>query len=93
MLELDLSKQFKKDMKKIGKQRKDKMKLNHVVELLQQEESLPSKCRDHELVGNWKGYRECHIDPDWLLIYKVHGDSVRLLRLARTGSHSELFRK
>ncbi len=92
MLELELSSQFKKDLKKIKKQRKDKGKLDKVVETLQNEVPLPKKYRDHDLSGNWVGYRECHITPDWLLIYKVKGH-VRLLRLARTGSHSELFKK
>ena len=93
MLKLDLSNQFKKDLKKVKKQGKDKSKLDAVIHLLQKEVTLPTKYRDHELVGNWKGYRECHIIPDWLLIYKVSHAHVKLLRLSRTGSHSELFRK
>lgn len=93
MLELDLSTQFKKDLKKMSKQDKDKSKLDAVVYILQKEETLPKKFRDHDLVGNWKGYRECHITPDWLLIYKVCEGNVRLLRLARTGSHAELLKK
>jgi mRNA interferase YafQ len=92
MLKLDPSTQFKKDLKKIQKQGKDKEKLNNIVELLQKEIPLEKKHRDHDLIGNWKGYRECHITPDWLLIYKVCEKSIRLLRLARTGSHSELFK-
>lgn len=92
MLKLDLSSQFKKDLKKIKRQRKDKEKLNVVVSILQNEQPLPTKYRDHELIGNWKGYRECHVAPDWLLIYRVFNGSVRLLRLARTGSHIELFK-
>jgi mRNA interferase YafQ len=93
MLELELTTQFKRDLKKIKKQQKNKKQLDSVVEQLQQEQLLPIKYRDHHLVGNWHGYRECHITPDWLLIYKiVEGDCVRLLRLARTGSHAELFK-
>lgn len=92
MLKLDLSTQFKRDLKKIKKQGKDKTKLDDIVLKLQKEEDLESKYRDHDLTGNWKGYRECHITPDWLLIYKIYQDSVRLLRLARTGSHSDLFK-
>jgi mRNA interferase YafQ len=72
MLKLDLATQFKKDLKKIRKQGKDPAKLDAIVHVLQKEESLPKKCRDHELIGNWKGYRECHIAPDWLLIYKIY---------------------
>ena len=93
MLELDLSSQFKKDLKKVKKQGKNKSKLDAIIHLLQKEMVLPTKYRDHELIGNWKGYRECHIAPDWLLVYKIHHKQVKLLRLARTGSHSELFKK
>ena len=93
MLELELSSQFKKDLKKIRKQGKDKSKLDAAVEILQNEVPLPKKFRDHELIGNWKDYRECHIAPDWLLIYKICQGSVRMLRLSRTGSHAELLRK
>lgn len=64
MLELELSAQFKKDLKKICKQGKDKSKLDAVVQILQNEAPLPKKFRDHELIGNWKEYRECHIAPD-----------------------------
>jgi len=93
VLKLELSTQFKKDLKKISKQGKDKSKLDDVIHTLQKEELLPKKYRDHELIGNWKGYRECHIAPDWLLIYKIYQGNVRLLRLSRTGSHSELLKK
>ncbi|MCF6777981.1 type II toxin-antitoxin system YafQ family toxin [Thiotrichales bacterium 19X7-9] len=93
MLELELSSQFRKDLKKIAKQNKDRNKLNQVIETLQMEKPLADKYRDHLLTGNWKGHRECHITPDWLLIYKVVEGNVRLLRLSRTGSHSELFKK
>ncbi|CZG24412.1 TPA: type II toxin-antitoxin system YafQ family toxin [Legionella pneumophila] len=90
MLEIVRSTQFKKDLKKIIKQGKELGLLQEIVESLQRQESLPPKNCDHSLSGNWKGYRECHISPDWLLIYKSD-DQLKLLRLARTGSHSELF--
>lgn len=90
MLDIYRSTQFKKDLKKIRKQGKNLLLLQEIVDLLCQSQSLPEKNSDHSLVGNWKGYRECHITPDWLLIYKVE-DEVSLLRLMRTGSHSELF--
>ncbi len=93
MLKLELSAQFKRDLKKIKKQGKEKAKLDLVVQQLQEEKKLDAKYRDHDLSGNWKGYRECHVNPDWLLIYKTVNASVRLLRLARTGSHSDLFKK
>ena len=92
MLKLELSSQFKKDLKKVKRQRKDKEKLSVVVSILQNEQPLPTKYHDHELIGNWKSYRECRIAPDWLLIYRVLNGNVRLLRLARTGAHSELFK-
>lgn len=93
MLKLELSTQFKKDLKKIQKQGKNKSKLDAVVHKLQKEAPLPKKFRDHELIGNWKGYRECHIAPDWLLVYKTYQGNVKLLRLSRTGSHAELLKK
>lgn len=93
MLELELATQFKRDLKKIGKQRKNKELIDDIVEQLQCEQPLHPKHKDHNLTGNWHGYRECHITPDWLLIYKViKDDCVQLLRLSRTGSHSDLFK-
>ena len=93
MLELELSTQFKRDLKKVNKQGKDRSLLNEVIDLLQKETVLHLKHKDHNLSGNWNGYRECHITPDWLLIYKIiKDDCVKLLRLSRTGSHSELFK-
>jgi len=93
MLELELATQFKRDLKKIGKQGKNKALLDAVIEQLQCEQSLHPKYKDHNLTGNWHGYRECHITPDWILIYRViKDDCVQLLRLSRTGSHSDLFK-
>lgn len=66
--------------------------LEEVVTLLAMGEPLPDKNRDHDLSGNWAGYRECHIRPDWLLIYRIEND-VLMLTLTRTGSHSDLFGK
>ncbi|HAU1037972.1 TPA: type II toxin-antitoxin system YafQ family toxin [Legionella pneumophila] len=93
MLELELATQFKRDLKKIAKQGKSRKLLDSIVEQLQKEVSLEPKHKDHNLSGNWSGYRECHITPDWLLIYKViKDDRIQLLRLSRTGSHSDLFK-
>jgi mRNA interferase YafQ len=93
MLELELATQFKRDLKKIVKEGKNKDHLDSIIEQLQNEESLDPKFKDHNLSGNWNGYRECHITPDWLLIYKIiKDDCVQLLRLSRTGSHSDLFK-
>ncbi|HGF0943265.1 TPA: type II toxin-antitoxin system YafQ family toxin, partial [Legionella pneumophila] len=86
MLELELATQFKRDLKKITKQGKKRKLLDSIVEQLQKEESLDLKHNDHNLSVNWDGYRECHITPDWLLIYKIiKDDRIQLLRLSRTG--------
>ena len=90
MLEIDFSKQVRKDIKKAKKQGKNLLKVEVVVDMLAAEEPLPSKYRPHVLTGNWHGHFECHIEPDWLLIYKTDDERVHLVRL---GSHSELFRK
>ncbi|MCA0404188.1 MAG: type II toxin-antitoxin system YafQ family toxin [Proteobacteria bacterium] len=93
MLKLAPSTQFKKDLKKVMKQGKDRKLINDIIEKLQHREQLPQNNRDHALIGDYKGYRECHITPDWLLIYRIKNNNcVELLELTRTGSHSELFR-
>jgi mRNA interferase YafQ len=80
--------QFKKDVKRQKKRGKDLEKIKTVIELLLIGKELPSKYRDHSLVGNWSGHRDCHIEPDWLLIYRLMENE---LRLERTGSHADLF--
>ncbi len=80
--------QFRKDIKRQIKKGKDQQKLLAVVQRLLAGESLPPKNRDHPLKGAWKGRRDCHIEPDWILIY---GRTESELRLERTGSHSDLF--
>ena len=64
--------------------------LKEVITLLAMGETLPEKYKDHALTGNWSEHRECHIQPDWLLIYRIE-DDVLVLTLSRTGSHSDLF--
>ena len=81
--------QFKKDYKLAMKRGLKISLLEEVVALLSQGEPLPEKYWDHALVGNWLGHRECHILPDWLLIYRIEND-VLVLTLSRTGSHSDL---
>ena len=81
--------QFKKDYKKINKQNKDISKLKEVIEKLVHGVELDQKLRDHALSGEWKGHRNCHIEPDWILIYCLTHDE---LILERTGSHSDIFR-
>ena len=84
--------QFKKDYKLAKRQNKDIQLLKDLVDLLADGRPLPEKYNDHPLQGNWKGFRECHILPDWLLIYKQEQE-VLVLTMVRTGSHSDLFRK
>jgi mRNA interferase YafQ len=81
--------QFKQDVKQMQRQGKDLGKLKEVLESLVKDEKLSQKYRDHVLVGQYKGTRECHIEPDWLLIYELAESEVVLIR---TGSHSDLFR-
>lgn len=84
------SSQFKKDYKRIVKRGKDIKKLENVLEKLANGEELDQKYKDHELVSDWRGYRECHIMPDWLLIYKIKDEELILIA-QRTGTHSDLF--
>lgn len=86
---LDYTTTFKKDYKRAKKRGYDMRLIYDVIDTLQRGEELPSKNRDHALTGNWNGYRECHITPDWLLVYKIFEDKL-LLSLTRTGSHSDL---
>ena len=82
--------QFRKDYKLAIKRGLKIELLEQVVALLAAGEMLPEKNRDHALTGNWVGHRECHILPDWLLVYRIE-DDVLILTLTRTGSHSDLF--
>ena len=88
--EIKLSTRFKKDYKLIQKRGNDINLLKKVVAILANGEQLPEKYSDHALTGNYKGYRECHIEPDWLLIYKIEKELL-VLGLTRTGTHSDLF--
>lgn len=83
--------QFKKDLKKAKKQGKDIEKLFDVIEKLSNGEVLPPKHKDHSLSGTYFGLKECHIEPDWLLVYSLKDDTLVLV-LIRVGSHSELFK-
>ena len=84
--------QFRKDYKLAIKRGLKIELLEQIVALLAAGQSLPEKNKDHVLTGNWVGHRECHILPDWLLVYRVE-DDVLVLTLTRTGTHSDLFRK
>lgn len=81
---------FKKDFKRIKKRGYDISRLEKVIELLANEVPLPEQFKDHNLTGNYNGFRECHIAPDWLLVYQVNNNELVLV-LSRTGSHSDLF--
>lgn len=81
---------FKKDFRRIKKRGYDISRLEKIVELLANEVPLPEQFKDHNLSGNYNGFRECHIAPDWLLIYQVNNNELVLV-LSRTGSHSDLF--
>jgi mRNA interferase YafQ len=82
--------QFKRDIKRLKKRGKDLEKLGSVIRLLAADRPLEEKNRDHALIGRWSGSRDCHIEPDWLLIYRNEPES---LFLERSGSHSDLFKK
>lgn len=84
--------QFKKDFKLAMKRSMKIELLEEVIAMLAMGETLPDRHKDHALTGNWVGHRECHILPDWLLIYRIE-DEVLVLTLARTGTHSDLFGK
>lgn len=81
---------FKKDLKAIMKREYNLQLLQGIVSLLAADSPLPEKNKDHAISGNWVGHRECHITPDWLLIYKIDND-ILVLTLTRTGTHSDLF--
>ncbi len=91
-LNIVLSNQFKKDLKTAAKRGYDIGLLETVVNTLAAQKPLPEKHRDHALTGDYIGFRECHILPDWLLIYRIDGDDL-ILFLSRTGTHSDLFKK
>ena len=84
--------QFKRDLKLVQKRGYDIQKMTDVIKKLAAGETLPEANRHHALSGNFKGCRECHIEPDWLLIYEIEKDNL-ILYLTRTGTHSDLFKK
>lgn len=83
------AKQFDRDFKRDMKRGKNPKKFEEILQYLAASEELPKRCVPHKLSGNFKGFWECHIEPDWLLIYDVGEDYVHL---ARIGTHSDLFR-
>lgn len=89
-LQVKFSNRFKSDLKLAKKQNKNLDKLFLIIEKLANLEKLDDKYKDHSLIGEYKGLRECHIEPDWLLIYYVENNTL-ILVLSRLGSHSDLF--
>ena len=90
MLELYFTARFKKDYKLMLKRGMKPKLLEEVIEMLRCRQPLPPKYQDHILSGDYLGFRECHIMPDWLLIYRIEEERL-LLTLVRTGTHSDLF--
>ena len=90
MLAAVYTRQFARDVKRMQRRGKNPDKLKIIIRSLLREEQLDSIHRDHKLIGNWQGRRECHIESDWLLIYKAEVDRIFF---ERTGTHSDLFQK
>lgn len=90
MRQLRTTTRFEKDYRKALKSGKDMTRLKRVMTWIAADEPLPPELRDHKLIGNFQGRRECHLAGDWLLIYKLDGDMVIF---ERTGSHAELFQR
>ena len=90
MLTPAFTRQFDKDVKRMQRRAKNLEKLKIIIRSLIAEESLNPIFHDHKLIGNWKGRRECHIESNWLLIYKIEENRIIF---ERTGTHSDLFRK
>ena len=92
MLELKQTSLFKRDLRRMVKRGAKMELLDEVIVILREKKPLPAKYEDHPLTGNWSGYRDCHIQPDWLLIYRIDNDAL-ILTATRTGTHSEIFQK
>lgn len=90
MLTIEFHKSFKRDYKRVLRRGYDIQLMERVIQMLAEQKKLPPKYRDHELEGDYAGCRECHITPDWLLVYRIH-DGDLILVLTRTGTHSDLF--
>ena len=92
MYEIHYTNRMKRDAKKMKKRGKDLSKLIRVLNTLASGASLPARYRDHALTGNFSDVRECHIEPDWLLLYQIHENQL-ILTATATGSHADLFEK
>jgi mRNA interferase YafQ len=83
-----LGSRFKKEVARMERRGKNASKLREIIRLLLEETPLPTHYKDHALSGKWQRFRDCHIEPDWLLLYKIEGE---YLHLVRTGTHADLF--
>lgn len=92
MYKIEFTNEMKRNVKQMKKRGKDLAKLTYVLDLLAKGEPLSTNNRDHQLTGNLRDFRECHIEPDWLLIYQLHED-ILILTATATGTHSDLFDK
>lgn len=90
MLTIKYERSFKKDYKRVVRREYNIQLMEHVIELLANRSPLPPKYKDHALTGDYTGCRECHITPDWLLVYRINDEELILI-LTRTGTHSDLF--
>ncbi len=90
MFDIRFNNRMKRDVKLMKKRGKDLSKLEDILTRLANEETLPDKNKDHQLKGKWQDFRECHIEPDWLLIYRIENDELILYATA-TGTHADLF--
>lgn len=91
-LQIIWTSRFKKDYKLAMKRGLNIELLDNTIRMIASGEQLPEEFNDHSLIGDWKGFRECHIEPDWLLVYRIEKD-ILVLTLSRTGTHSDLFNK
>ena len=92
MLTLELTKQYRKDYNRLKRRGADFSKLNYVLKKLLNEEQLEEKYQDHALKGDLQGFRECHVTPDWLLVYAIDKGKL-ILTASQTGTHSDIFGK
>ena len=91
MYSIEFTKQYLRDLKRARKRNLDEQKLNHLIKVLISGVKLPPEYKDHHLAGEFTGFNECHITPDWLLIYS-RNKTIKLILLIRTGTHSDLFK-
>ena len=87
---IEMSSRYKKELKKMIRRGADESKIIYVIDILASGETLPRRYEDHPLHGKFEGLRECHITPDWVLVYKIDGNRL-ILALTRTGTHSDIF--